>query len=273
MVGYGQNNKSLQPGIPSEKPWQTDGEIRFINACPLLNQSKNTYITENSRYISICLWVIPFLIIIPNSPPKNWHHYLRIKSSHTRYQCYIATQRPPLIFQLPYHIVEFPPNKPPMNVYKTKFPPVLCFWGLCWWVQRASNNVFCWVLLRRLVLQWMECHVIWGYFFFQSSQWLNWGECKHSVHPPFLDIFPACISGLHFFSNCRIFKSMPVRRLLEIRVPTWAMKKKSPPLVVGGVFLWGVIHAYTSLCYGGLLYPIVEIWVPTLAAAVRSWTR
>lgn len=115
----------------------------------------------------------------------------------------------------------------------------------------------------------VSCHL--RLFFF--SIFSTGGESKHSVHPPFLDIFPAWKSGLHFFSNCRIFKSTPVRRLLEIRVPTWAMKKNQPPSLLEVFFLWGIIHAYTSLCYGGLLYPIVEIWVPTLAAAVRSWTR
>lgn len=62
----------------------------------------------------------------------------------------------------------------------------------------------------------VSCHL--RLFFF--SIFSTGGESKHSVHPPFLDIFPAWKSGLHFFSNCRIFKSTPVRRLLEIRVPT-----------------------------------------------------
>ena len=184
---------------------------------PILNQSKNTYITENSRYIShIYLFVShSFLIIIPNSPASLTS---LSASNHLIPGINAATQRPPLILQLPYHKVKFPPNKPPMNVYKTKCPPVLCFGGLCWWVQRASNNVFCWVLLRRLVAcsGWSVMSSEVNFFSIFSTG----GECKHSVHPPCLDIFPAWKSGLHFFSNCRIFKSIPVRRLLEIRVPT-----------------------------------------------------
>ena len=111
---------------------------------PILNQSKDTYITENSRYISICLWVILF-----------WSSF---RIPHRKIDITICASN-----HLKYPVSMLQPKdyNSPRSCYKTKCPPVLCFWGLCWWVQRASNNVFCWVLLRRLVfaVDGVSCHL------------------------------------------------------------------------------------------------------------------
>ena len=73
--------------------------------------------------------------------------------------------------------VEFPPNKPPMNVYNTKCPPVLCVRTLLVGPTSIKQRVLLGLTAEAcFAVDGVSCHLI---FFCQSRR-----SVKHSEHPP-----------------------------------------------------------------------------------------